>query len=179
MKIIKTILLIFFFTILASCKGDTFMEQYPQLTDKEHIYEVVDINRVFDIIDNQESCILVMGFQECPWCQALVPYLNEVGKEEGLERIYYLDIKEMRDNEASDQHAAYLDLKEYFIDCVDQEKDRINAPTTLAIKNGELVGFHLDTVSTHMMEGTILPPLNENQVNELKDILTTLIKKIK
>ena len=179
MKIIKSLFLIIFLLILTGCKGDTFMEDYPQLTDKKHIYEVIDINKMFNIIDNQEDCIVVMGFKDCPWCQSLVPYLNEVGKAEGLSEIYYLDIKDMRDNKESVYHKGYLELKEYFYDAVDQEKDRINAPTVLAIKDGELAGFHLDTVSTHVMEGTILPKLTVEQEEELKGILSTLINKIK
>lgn len=179
MKIIKILFLLIFVFVLTSCKGDSFMDDYPQLTDKKHIYQVIDTDKMFNIIDEQESCIVVMGFKDCPWCQALVPYLNEVGKKENISTIYYLDIKDMRDNENSKDHKAYLQLKEYFIEAVDQEKGRINAPTVLAIKNGELVGFHLDTVSTHVMEGTVLPKLTTEQENELKEILTGLINKIK
>ena len=179
MKIIKSLFLIIFLLTLTACKGDTFMEDYPQLKDEEHIYQVIDIDKMFEIIDTQDSCIVVMGFKDCPWCQSLVPYLNEVGKKEGLTVIYYLDIKDMRDNLESVDHKGYLELKEYFIDAVDQEKDRINAPTVLAIKDGELAGFHLDTVSTHLMEGTILPKLTAEQEEELREILTNLIKKIK
>lgn len=179
MKIIKSLFLIIFLLTLTACKGDAFMEDYPQLKDKEHIYQVIDIDKMFEIIDTQDSCIVVMGFKDCPWCQSLVPYLNEVGKKEGLTVIYYLDIKDMRDNLESVDHKGYLELKEYFIDAVDQEKDRINAPTVLAIKDGELAGFHLDTVSTHLMEGTILPKLTAEQEDELREILTNLIKKIK
>ena len=40
-----------------------------------------------------------------------------------------------------------------------------------------MVGYHLDTVSSHQMVDGVLPPLSEEQVTELKDILKNLIQK--
>jgi hypothetical protein len=85
----------------------------------------------------------------------------------------------MRDNSESVDHEKYLRIKEYFIEAIDIEKDRLNAPTTIALKDGKMVGYHLDTVSSHLMEDNILPPLNTTQEEELRIILQDLIKKIK
>ena len=48
MKTIKYLLLVFLLVILVGCKDKAFMEQYPQLTDKKHIYEVIDATKVLD-----------------------------------------------------------------------------------------------------------------------------------
>ncbi len=198
MKIIRSFLLILLLLVTTGCTNisleDYFqlrddqknneavnnnMEVYPQLTDKQHIYEVIDADKALELINNKETCILVMGFKECPWCQAVIPYVNEVAKEEGLTKIYYIDIKYMRDNPESLDYSKYLELKEHFKDAVDLTKDRINAPTTIALKDGKMVGFHLDTVSSHVLEEGILPPLNNEQERELKEIIKNLINKIK
>ena len=179
MKTIKYIILIGLLFLLFGCSDKKFMQDYPQLKDKNHIYEVINADKMMAIIENKETCIVVMGFKACPWCQALVPYVNEVAKQEGLKKIYYLDILDMRDNNESADHGKYLYFKEYFSTVLDKEKDRINAPTVLSIKDGELMGFHLDTVSSHLMEDNILPPLNSKQEEELKNILQNLIKSIK
>ena len=179
MKTIKYLLLVFLLVILVGCKDKAFMEQYPQLTDKKHIYEVIDATKVLDLIEQKKTALIIFGFKECPWCQAIVPYANEVGKEMGLKTIYYCDIKDMRDNSESVDHEKYLRIKEYFIEAIDIEKDRLNAPTTIALKDGKMVGYHLDTVSSHLMEDNILPPLNTTQEEELRIILQGLIKKIK
>lgn len=176
MKIIRNLLLVLTLLFVTSCTEDTFMKDYPQLEDKKHIYEVVEIDRVLDIFENDETAVILMGFSACPWCQAIVPYVNEVSKAEGLKEVYYLDILEMRD-ESSKDHQKYLQLKEIIKDAVDKEKDRINGPTFVVVKNGEMVGYHLDTVSSHQMVEGVLPPMNEEQISELKGILKNLIQK--
>ena len=65
-------------------------------------------------------------------------------------------------------------------DVVDQEKNRINAPTMIAVKDGKLSGFHIDTVSSHIInEQGILPPLSEEQKNELHKVIKDLLDKVK
>jgi hypothetical protein len=40
-----------------------------------------------------------------------------------------------------------------------------------------MVGYHLDTVSSHQIVDGVLPPLTEEQKTELRDILRNLIKR--
>ncbi len=176
MKIIRNLLLVLMVLFLVSCREDTFMKDYPQLVDKKHIYEVVTIDQVLDVFNNNETALILMGFPACPWCQAVVPYVNEVAKSENVETVYYLDILDMRD-EASADHQKYLQLKTLITDAVDKEKDRINGPTFVVVKDGQMVGYHLDTVSSHQIVDGVLPPLTEEQKTELRDILRNLIKR--
>lgn len=175
MKLFKFIILIFLLCLTTACKEDTIMMDYPGLTDMKHIFEEINIDTLLTKINNDETFVAVLGFPECPWCRALMPQLNEAGKEFGLKKIYYVNILKMRE-ETSEDHAKYLELKEYLDICVDKEKDRVNAPTTIAIKNGELADYHLDTVSSHVMEVMDLPPLTDEQKLELKEILKRIFK---
>ena len=53
-----------------------------------------------------------MGFPKCSWCQNLMGPLNDVAKEENIEVIYYLDIKEIRDNTFAKGHKDFEKLSD-------------------------------------------------------------------
>lgn len=175
MKLIKFIIVVVLFSLLTACKEDSIMMDYPGLTDKKHIFEEINVDELLKMINEDETFVAVLGFPECPWCRAIMPHLNDAGKEEGLKEIYYVNILEMREETSSD-HAKYLELKEYLDICVDKEKDRVNAPTTIGVKCGELTDYNLDTVASHVKEENELPPLTDEQVLELKEILKRIIK---
>lgn len=179
-KILLLLILLIPLTLCSCKKKDTIMENYPSITDKKHVIVELSPKELIEKISNQESFIVTLGFEACPWCQALMPEYNEVAKSEGLKEVYYVDIKDMRDNVESSDRIYYLALYSYFNEIVDIEKDRINAPTMLAIKNGKLEAFHIDTVSTHTInEQGILPALTAEQKTLLHSIIKGLISKVK
>ena len=91
MKILKifSILLCLALTLaLSSCeKEDHIMENYPGLTDNKHIIKELSLKEVTEKVSNKETFVLVFGFSECPWCQAIMPELNEVGKKLSLDTV--------------------------------------------------------------------------------------------
>lgn len=149
------------------------MKDYTGVIDVNHIFKEVTVDEVLNKLQKEESFYLVMGFPECPWCQALMPVLNDVAKEYEDITVYYLNIKEIRDNKESAGHEKYLELAEnYFVDAVDPDKDRLNAPTFIKVKSGQMRQHHLNTVDSHILnENNVLPPLSEAELAELKDIL--------
>lgn len=170
--LIIVLLIVGLFT--SSCQNeDRIMKDYPGVTDINHIFKEVTVDEVLKKIKNEETFYLVMGFPECPWCQALMPVLNDVAKEYEDNTIYYLNIKEIRDNEESTGHSKYLELEEnYFNEAIDLEKNRLNAPTFVKVKSGMMRQYHLNTVDSHVLnENNVLPPLNDDEISELKDIL--------
>lgn len=159
---------------------DKFRSEYQQVTDEEHVFEYVSANQILYMIENKKTALIVLGFKECPWCQALMPVLNEAAKNEEVEKVYYLDIKTMRDDTTNSEHKKYLMLKEAFSEAVDESKDRLNAPTVIFLKDGELVDYHIDTVITHVInDNNVLPPLTKDEHKELLEILELKIDKIK
>lgn len=158
---------------------DELINNYPALTDTSNVYEVIDAPTCLELIKNDAKCLIVFAFPSCPWCQQLIPFLNQVAKETNYEKIYYLDIKEIRDNEDSSYHLTYLEIAEQLNKALDKEKNRMNAPTVVALNNGEVVGYHLDTVSSHQIVDGILPPMTDKQKAELKEKLVRLINLVK
>lgn len=92
-KIVGIILAICFTLTLIGCKKRNIMKDYPSLNDKNHIYKEVQIDDVITMLEDKESFYLDMGFPECPWCQALMPVLNEVAKDAAVKVVYYLCTK--------------------------------------------------------------------------------------
>lgn len=153
-------------------------KDYPQLVDKKHVFKEIDVNKLTEMFTDAENFYLVMGFSECPWCQSLMPVLNDVSKENGVELIYYLNIKQIRDNKDAKGYDDFLNLtSSYFQNIIDKDKNRVNAPTFVKVENGVVVKYHLNTVSSHIKnENNYLPPLDANQLSELKEILNNIFK---
>ncbi|MBS5852402.1 MAG: hypothetical protein ACLUG4_05785 [Bacilli bacterium] len=177
-KIVVIILIICFVLTLTGCTKRNIMKDYPSLNDKNHIYKEVKIDDVITMLKDQESFYLVMGFPECPWCQALMPVLNDVAKDASIKVVYYLYIKEIRDNEKASGHDLYLELENnYFKEALDSSNNRLNAPTFVKVDNGIMTKYHLNTTQDHIKnENGVLPPLTQEQRGELENILMDFFK---
>ena len=67
--------------------GEKFSSEYKELS-KDNIYTYRKYEEIEKILEHGTG-LVYLGFPECPWCQRYVVYLNEVAKEQGLEKIYY------------------------------------------------------------------------------------------
>lgn len=117
-------------------------------------------------IEKKESFIVYFGFSECPWCRSVLEQLIKVAKEKKVDKIYYVDILNIRDTKEIDSKGnitttkegtkAYKKLiqqlesvlEEYTLTDKDDNKievgeKRIYAPNIVAIANGE--AFQLET----------------------------------
>ena len=158
---------------ITSCKKGNIMNDYPNIEDKQHVYKEIEINDLLDKLEKGKTFYVILGFPECPWCQAIMPVLNTVAKENNIKEIYYINIKEIRDNTLSSGHKEYKQLEEnYFKDALDVEKNRLNAPTFVKVENGKMTKYHINTVESHVLnDNMVLPPLSNEQLDELKTIL--------
>lgn len=177
MKKILFIMALFLFSLsLTSCNysNDSLIEDYP-LLQKDNIVHTIDAKTFLDKISNKETFAIMLGFPSCPWCQELMPHYNLVAKSLGIKELFYIDIKDMRDNPESSDRIYFLAIDEYLELAKDTTKDRINAPTIVIIKNGKFVSYHLNTVESHQLDSNgVLPPLSLHQTKELEDILKVL-----
>ena len=148
------------------------LNKYQSLKDKQHIFEVVDEYKIIELLESTEKAIIVFSFPECPWCQAAIPYINEIAKEQNYEKVYYLNILKIRE----EQTKEYLQIFETIrYDIGNPEK--INAPTVIVINNGKVLGYHIDTVLSHVKnDNNVLLPMTNEQIEELKDIYRNLFK---
>ncbi len=114
-----------------------FASEYP--VDKDNVFVYRTLEEVNKILENGTGLIF-LGFPECPWCRGYAPIINEVAKQEGLEKVYYFNIKKDReDNTELYQKAVKLLGDNLRYD--DEGNRRIYAPSLIAVKNGKIVGF--------------------------------------
>ena len=144
----------------------------------------------------EETGIIYFGFPQCPWCRTLVPYLEEIGKNVGVEKIYYLNILELRDSyeldgkkvnktkEGSKEYYELLEvldkyLEEFYLTNENGKKfdtgvKRLYAPTTVVVKDGKIVDFLEGTVDSQKK----FVPLTKEESSELKKKLSDMFIKI-
>ena len=120
--------------------------------------------------------VVYLGFPECPWCEAYVPYLNEIAKEEGIEKIYYYNIKEDRNNNTEGYQKIVKILKEH-LSCDEEGNERIYVPNVSFHIRGKVIGFNNET-SLDMGEVTPNEYWQEDKVQALKEELRKSFKQI-
>ena len=65
--------------------------------DKNNPFIYSSAEEVAKKIENKETFAVYFGFKECPWCRSVIESLIEVSSDLGLEEIYYVDVKDIRD----------------------------------------------------------------------------------
>lgn len=113
-------------------------------------------------IDNKETFIVYFGFAECPWCRSVIEQLLKVAEEKKVEKIYYVDVLNIRDvreiaedgtiTTTTEGSKGYMDLltrldsvlADYTLtdendEEVSAEEKRIYAPNVVAISRGEAI----------------------------------------
>lgn len=139
--------------------------------------------QILDLLENGTG-IIYFGFPDCPWCRNVAPILIDAAKEEDIDKIYYYNAQEDRDEkklvdgkieEMKKGSSFYVNLMEKLGDKAskydgldDENIKRLYFPTILFVKEGEIVLFHEGTVPSQLNP---LVKLNQRQETELREIL--------
>ena len=141
-----------------------------------------DIDTILNVIETEG--IIYFGFDECPWCRNALPVLIDAAYEKGVEKIYYYDIKEIRDvlklnedgtitteKEKSEDYQkiynALYDSLNVYEGLEDETIKRLYAPTVFFIKHGKVLSMHESTVESQVDSSV---PMTNDQKAELKKI---------
>lgn len=108
-----TILCIFGLISLIDKKSDAyvFKREYEKLNgayindtkvrsiviDKRNPFIYKNASDINKMINDKKTFVIYFGFAKCPWCRSVVPSLIEAAKSEGLKKIYYVVIYDIRD----------------------------------------------------------------------------------
>lgn len=122
--------------------GKKFAGEYTSVTeDNVFVYRTID--EIINILEHGTG-VVYLGFPECPWCTAYVPYLNEVAKDNGAGKVYYYNIlNDRKDN--TDNYKKLVDILKDYLKFDEEGNKRIYAPSVIAVKDGEIVGFDDET----------------------------------
>ena len=83
-----------------------FKEEYEKLNNEDNINVTINENNPFiysnpkDVIEkinNKETFVIYFGFSKCPYCRTILPTLIEVSEYLEVDKIYYVDISNIRD----------------------------------------------------------------------------------
>ena len=148
-----------------------FKEEYSNVSE-DNVFVYRTDKEVIDILKHGTG-IVYLGFPECPWCQAYVSYLDEVTKETKIEKIYYLNILEIRKNNTK-EYQEIVSLLDNYLSYDEEGKKRIYVPAVVAVKEGEIIGF--DDETSHDTKGYETP--EEYWKNEDLDGLKAKLEKM-
>ena len=179
-----------------------YMEHNGQLRSNGEPHMVLDILNdnpviyleVDEVISKLESGtgMINLGFPICPWCREIVPHLIELAKQENVP-LYYMNIQQIRDvlelDESGDIVTTTEGTPEYhrMVDILydwlweyagleDPEIKRIYVPTTIFVRNGEILYVHIATLRENYDGG--YRPLNDQQAERVAGYLTDAMKQI-
>ncbi|MGB4626594.1 MAG: DsbA family protein [Erysipelotrichaceae bacterium] len=172
-----------------------FKEEYEsingQLNDKGKTITTINIdeNNSIRYIEQQEvvealingTHVVYFGWPECSWCRRALPVLIDAVNEYPGMRIYYFSIKQAREDYDNGVDSELAELykeisKILLMSDVDfseiSEVDengilRIVASMLIFVKNGDVIGAHRRTVSSHLDS---YEELTAEQLKELKEI---------
>lgn len=171
-------------------------------------YPVVEVGNtnVIEYLTDDEAAsflkdgtgLIYFGYSTCPWCRTMVPILLSAAKSTNLSKIYYVDIKNIRDQVSLDDqdHLVVTDegtngyreilkeldevLEPFYLTGKDGKKvdtleKRLYAPTVVSVKNGEILGIHVDTVES---QKSGYSPLSKEESEALFQIYQEMILKL-
>lgn len=109
-------------------------EEYPELpkTNRFVRESTSDTIKRFE----EGTGIIFLGFKECPWCQQLVPILNEAADAEGVD-VYYLDVKKVRENNSL-EYSRIVSILSPHLNKDEEGQPRLTVPDISFMHDGEI-----------------------------------------
>lgn len=143
---------------------------------------------IMDLLDHGTG-VIYFGFPECPWCRSAVPVLLEAVDETSIDKVYYFNAYDIRDQKKLDENGQIIVEKEGTeeyknlvnkLDSVlnpyeglnDSTIKRLYFPTVLFVKNGEILYMHEGTLDSQKDPYVALTTL---QQAELRNVYLTAI----
>ena len=152
-----------------------FASEYTEI-DEDNIFVYRKSEEIIKILENG-SGVVYIGFKECKWCQQYITYLHDVATSVGLEKIFYLDILEERENNSENYQRIVEILKDY-LEFDSEGNPRIYVPEIIVLEKGEIIGH--DNETAYDTKGYSDPKeyWNEDRVTKLKTKLKTMMLEI-
>jgi len=184
-KIIITFVLVAIAITLIVIFRDTLFKVKENITDGEKFYREynqVSVDNVFKYttakeaieLFKSEQAVIFFGFKECKWCQSYAPILNDYAKENNIDTIYYVDIKEDRANN-TEEYKQLISILGKYLSADDDGNKRIFVPDVYFVQDGKIIGHNNDT-STE--EGADVEGYYEEKGEALKKKIDTLFNKL-
>lgn len=165
--------------------------------DNPFVYKTAE--EIVDLIENGESFIVYFVFSKCPWCRSMIETFIKTAKENNIDKIYYVDIEEIRNVIEYDKDGNlvttkngtpdYYDLvnklnsvlNQYTLNNNGEEvaigEKRIYAPNVVLVNNGEPVEM-IDPIENIIKDpaSEITKEQKEEMSNKIKCLFSCMKK---
>ena len=119
-----------------------FSNIYKNIAE-DNLYVFASASDVLNIV-NGRSGVILLGFPKNKWTSYYAEYLNDVGKVVGLDKIYYYDFLDDRD-ESNGTYETLVNKLNVYTPVNDEGVTDLAAPTVLVVKNGEVIAYFDET----------------------------------
>ena len=123
-------------------KVDMFSSEYS-LVGEDNIFSYSSIDEILSIL-SEKTGVIFLCTPDSDWCQYYSKYLNETLKDAGIEKIYYLNIKDERDMNTA-KYQKLLEKLENYVYKDDSNNTMIFMPDLTFVRNGVIVAHDNDT----------------------------------
>lgn len=94
-------------------KNDSNEKMYRTVSIPEEnpfVYETAD--GIVKRMEEKESFLVYFGFKSCPWCRSILAPMLEAASDLAIDKIYYVDVKDIRDTITIDSEGNPVTTKE-------------------------------------------------------------------
>jgi len=148
--------------------SEKFALEYP-LVGGGNIFVYRNAGEAADILEKGRGIVFI-GFKECPWCQQYAVYLHDVAREMEVEKIFYCDIKEDRENNSED-YQRIVDIFYGRLQYDDEGRPRVYVPDAAIVSRGRIITHDFETSKDTLGYDTPQEYWNDERVNALKERL--------
>ena len=143
---------------------------YESMGEEESMMVDTNVSEISSHMSNKETFVFMAGFSNCPWCNRIMPYINEVASKRNFP-IGYINTRKDPSWESNLDIDDYQLFVEMFGEYLEEDEDGIPhlyVPDIYFVKKGKVV-MRFDG----SIEGADDPkvPLTEEQVKWLTDKL--------
>ena len=185
-------------------------EQYNGLTYEDTNDKLIDVEipnnnpfvyktgkEIVEIMQSEDAYIL-FGYASCPLTRAAIEVLIETANEENIDKIYYVDIKNMRDEyvpgegiipeQTKEGTEAYYEilnifgskLDKYYVASddnfylFDTGVTRLLSPTLVAVSKGKVISMHAELTDDYEENSELTEEEKEELRKDYKDVFESL-----
>lgn len=152
-----------------------FQAEYPGVSP-DNVFVYKSASEIIDILKTGTG-LVYLGFPECPWCQKYSIYLDEVAREQNLEKIYYYNVRQIRASSTPE----YMEMVAILQESLDKDADgnpRIFVPDLTAVKDGEIIAHDNSTSLNSSADGTPAEWWTEERVQNIKEAFKSMIEPV-
>ena len=151
----------------------TDMSDYNGFEVKENMFIETTAEDVLKILEDKKSALVYFGFPACPWCEDIVPILNEAAKNQNYPVLYV----EARDkdgnlNYSEEIKAKLYDAFDYTLVENENGEKTMYFPYVVRIMDGVVVDAHIGTVDGHVAQER---ELTEDEIDGLRETFEVMI----